>query len=419
MPGWKCIALCLLLPTVSLGAQPGFVVRNVRVFDGQRVLEARDVAVIGGRIARIEPASEHGFPDLVTVDGTDATLLPGLMDAHVHVSDSTAADLRQALRLGVTTMFDMFSAGPRFAAMKAIEGEDRADVASVRSAGVGASVPGGHPSQMGGPPFPMITDSSHGQAFVDARIAEGSDYVKIIHDDLAWRGPPVPRLDRGTMAGLIAAAHGRGKLAVVHAMSLDQATAAIEAGADGLVHLFHGPSSPSFVALARRHQVFVIPTLTVLHAGCGEGTGAAVMRDSLLAPWIRPSMRGMMDRPWPATPGVSCDGARANVRALQQAGVPILAGTDAPAPGHAYGASLHQELQLLVRSGLTPVEALTAATEAPARAFRLMDRGRIAPGLRADLVLVAGDPTTDITATRHIVGVWKRGVYVERRPGTS
>lgn len=95
--------------------------------------------------------------------------------------------------------------------------------------------------------------------------------------------------------------------------------------------------------------------------------------------------------------------------------MPILAGTDAPSPGTTYGASLHGELALLVREGLTPVEALTAATSAAARAFRLRGRGFIRAGSRADLVLVDGDPTTDIVATRKIVGVWKAGVEVQRQ----
>jgi imidazolonepropionase-like amidohydrolase len=94
--------------------------------------------------------------------------------------------------------------------------------------------------------------------------------------------------------------------------------------------------------------------------------------------------------------------------------VPILAGTDQHNPGTAPGASLHGELEILVEAGLKPVQALKAATSATAKAFRLTDRGRIAPGLRADLLLVEGDPTVDITATRNIVAVWKAGVEFNR-----
>src|SRR5690606_33101637 len=104
-----------------------------------------------------------------------------------------------------------------------------------------------------------------------------------------------------------------------------------------------------------------------------------------------------------------------NVAALHAAGITVLAGTDAGNPGTAHGASLHGELALLVRAGLTPEQALRAATSAPADAFGLTDRGRIAVGQRADLVLVDGDPLSDITATRQIVRLWKNGVAVDRR----
>ncbi|MEW6737805.1 MAG: amidohydrolase family protein [Acidobacteriota bacterium] len=95
---------------------------------------------------------------------------------------------------------------------------------------------------------------------------------------------------------------------------------------------------------------------------------------------------------------------------LRDAHVLILAGTDAPNPGTAHGLSLHRELELLVQSGLTPLEALASATSAPAQAFCFHDRGHIAEGVRADLVLVNGDPSVNINATRDIVGVWKLGV---------
>jgi imidazolonepropionase-like amidohydrolase len=123
--------------------------------------------------------------------------------------------------------------------------------------------------------------------------------------------------------------------------------------------------------------------------------------------------------PRPAAPpnlaGLGLANLYANLRALRDARVPILAGTDAPNPGLAHGASLHQEMELLVEGGLSPIEALAAATSVPARCFGLHDRGRIAPGLRADLLLVRGDPTLDITTTRDIVSVWKGGVQLERK----
>ncbi|HWM91443.1 MAG TPA: amidohydrolase family protein, partial [Thermoanaerobaculia bacterium] len=99
-----------------------------------------------------------------------------------------------------------------------------------------------------------------------------------------------------------------------------------------------------------------------------------------------------------------------NVRRLHEAGVPILAGTDQAT----HGISIHRDLELLVQAGLEPIDALEGATSAAAKAFGLTDRGRIAKGLRADLVLVQGDPTVNIKATRAIQRVWKTGVEIDR-----
>jgi imidazolonepropionase-like amidohydrolase len=94
--------------------------------------------------------------------------------------------------------------------------------------------------------------------------------------------------------------------------------------------------------------------------------------------------------------------AMRSTRLLHKAGVMVLAGS--------HGASLHRELELLVLTGLSPVEALSAATSVPADVFGLTDRGYVEAGRRADLVLVAGDPSTDITATRAVTRVWHAGV---------
>ena len=99
---------------------------------------------------------------------------------------------------------------------------------------------------------------------------------------------------------------------------------------------------------------------------------------------------------------------------IRAAGVPILAGTVAPNPGTTYGASLHGELELYVEAGFTPIQALVAATSAPAAAFHIPDRGRIALGLRADLLLVSGHPDENILATRNIVAVYNAGNEVDR-----
>jgi imidazolonepropionase-like amidohydrolase len=121
-----------------------------------------------------------------------------------------------------------------------------------------------------------------------------------------------------------------------------------------------------------------------------------------------------MQAEW-AMPGANFDSARASVAAAYRAGVPVLAGTDtntdAAAPGNfTFGDSLHHELELLVDAGLSTTDALRAATVLPAEHFGLTDRGAIAPGRRADLVLVDGDPLHDIRAMRLISRVWCGGI---------
>ncbi|HEX9939548.1 MAG TPA: CIA30 family protein, partial [Longimicrobium sp.] len=210
----------------------------------------------------------------------------------------------------------------------------------------------------------------------------------------------------------------RGKLAVVHPGGLAGARAAMDAGADGLVHLFVDQAPDAgFGRLVAGRRAFVIPTLTVMMSITGTGGGAPLADDARLVPYLSPAEMTVLRQGFPrrsTAPPVSYAAAEAAVRQLLAAGVPILAGTDAGNPGTAHGAAMHRELELLVKAGMTPAQALAAATSAPARAFRLADRGRISAGLRADLLLVEGDPSTDITATRAIAGVWKGGVPLDR-----
>jgi len=254
---------------------------------------------------------------------------------------------------------------------------------------------------------------------VDARIGEGSDYIKIIHDDGSnwkWTTKREPMLDNATMKALVEAAHKRGKLVVVHALLEQQARDAIAAGADGLAYMFSGESiGPDFGELVASHHMFVIPTLATVYWDCGESQGSAVLADAHLGPYIDEEWLGGMKLPQPdPTRNNFCKGTDEGIRQLMDHHVPILTGTDAPVPGTTCGASVHAEMALLVRDGLTPVQAQAAATSVPAHSFRLDDRGWIRPGLRADMLLVEGDPTSDILAARNIVAVGKRGVRVKR-----
>ena len=385
------------------------LVRDVRVFDGERMHAKRSVLIDGAKIvnANFKGAAPAGSS---VVSGAGRTLLPGLIDAHVHAYQH----LELPLVFGVTTQIDMFTAVPLMQEMaRKMAAGANSGQADLFSAGTLATAPGGHGTQYG-MPIPTLTKPEQAQAFVDARIAEGSSFIKIVLED-GTAGMPMTSLDVATMGALIKAAHLRSKLAVVHVSSLANARAALEAGADGLVHLFPGKeidpaAMASLVKLARERHAFVIPTFSVLESVAGLRS-ADILDD--------PAMTALLDRgqsaPLSSPYGKKTNAAllavpKALTLALQKAGVQVLAGTDAGNAGTQHGISLHHEMAALVQAGLTPLQALQAATSKPASAFRLGQRGRILDGYKADLLLVEGDPGFDIANTRRIVTVWKDGV---------
>ena len=387
------------------------VIDHVRIFDGTRVIPQGTVILQGGRIAAV---GEHlARPGNVQeeIDGTGMTLLPGFIDGHTH---SWGDALERALVFGVTTELDMFTAPPFAKQMREEQAKTGAPGrADLYSAGYLATAPGGHGTEYG-MPVPTLTKPEEARGWVDARVAEGSDYIKIILEDGSPYGRKLPTLDQATLTAVVRAAHQRKKLAVVHVSTEDAAKEAIEAGADGLVHVFTDRApEPGFAELVKRHKAFVTPTLTVVESTTGTPSGKTLPDDPRLAPYLKDDEATNLRRGFPAHK-LDFQNALAAVRQLAKAGVPILAGTDAPNPGTAHGASIHRELELLVSAGLSPTQALAAATATPARIFGLQDRGRIAPGLRADLVLVKGDPTTDITSTRDVQRIWKAGHEVVR-----
>ncbi len=383
--------------------------RNVRLFDGQKVVGTRDVLVKDGKIAGIGKLKVTGA---TVVDGTGKTLLPGLIDSHTHTWGDA---LKTALAFGVTTELDMFTTVDLLKTMKAEQAAGKAtNRADLVSAGILVTAPGGHGTEYG-MPIPTITKPEEAQAFVDARIAEGSDFIKIVLDDGSAYGTSFATISKETLKAVIDAAHARKKLAVVHPGTLAGMRAAIDAGADALVHLtVDQQPDAAFGFDAKKRGIFVIPTLTVLKSMGGTGGAAPLVEDKRVVPYLtKPEIEQLkagfrMRKPPEYSPAVNA------IKQLRAAKVPILAGTDAGNPGTSHGSALHRELELLVEAGLTPTEALIAATSAPARAFNLDDRGRIEIGRRADLLLVNGDPTKDITATRDIAGIWKSGVPFDR-----
>ena len=404
---WSCTVRSEPAPVVppdDAVPEQSFAIVAVKIFDGDAFRSDQDVWVEDGRIRTVGEGLD--LPeDLPRVDGRGQTLTPGLIDSHVHTFGTTLED---AVRFGVTSVLDQATDPALAASKRSARGTlARGDEADFFSAGMLATAPGGHGTQFD---MGMTLEPVHGPgeaaAWVRARKTEGSDWIKIVYEDGVTFGTAIPSLDRETIGALIAAAHAEGLLAVMHVSTLAHALEAIELGADGLVHVW-GDAVVNEAQAARIAEagVFVAPTLSVLTAlsdyiSDREDIGDRNLPEAADDPADRRAARGEV--------------AIENVRRLHAAGVCLLAGTDAPNAGTATGISLHGELQLLVRAGLSSAEALAAATSIPAMSFGIEDRGRIEAGRIADLVLVDGDLERDVSASTRIAGIWKDGYRLER-----
>ena len=394
-------------------------ITNARIFDGKRVIDEQTVVIDGAHIKAVGGELPVGA---TIINAHGATLMPGLIDSHVHTDMS---GLHDALLFGVTTELEM---NGRWSAKQRKEISERNDIADLRSPGMGVTSKGGHPTQYMSSSnnllirfffrYPSVSTPDETVKFVAKQVAAGADYIKIFIEDGSCIGfPGLPVLDNETLLAAVKEAHRFDKMAIAHVTTLEGGKRAIAAGVDGLAHIFfdHQPT-PEFVADIVSSGAFVVPTLVTISTAVGNDA-SALAADKRVSSRLGKVWLDSLSRSVNVYPQGKLEDAFAGVMTLHKAGVDILAGSDVSEPlpilgGLAHGASLHNELQLLVRAGLTPIEALRAATSTPARRFGLIDRGRIVPGARADLLLVDGDPTTNISDTLSIRAVWRQGTQL-------
>lgn len=381
---------------------------NVRVFDGERVADANAVRFDGDRIVAVGDQSVISAEDNI-VDGDGCTLTPGLIDAHIHLLPGAA---EQALDFGITTMLDMFSK-PEQLQEHLNRSPSDTSAATIYSAGVGATAPGGHPSMMYAP-FPYVQGPSDASAFIRTRIAEGSSFLKVFYEggqSIEWA---MPSLSAETLTELVTVAHEYGLKVVAHATDPADAVTAACLGVDILAHSPFDRLSDEQIEQIAAQGTAIISTLSIVDGFPQPGAPMPLLTHADLAERLGDKwtevIAGQGQRWIP--PGMpSFENAFSNIRSLHEAGCQILAGTDSPNPGTVHGASLHRELLHLVHAGLSPIEALQSATNIPAQIFNLETIGRIAPGHIADLLLIDGNPDADIEKISAIRGVWKAGAF--------
>ena len=377
----RITALLLMVLTVSIAqAQDSFIIKNVKVFDGENIIESTSVLVENGIITTISnKISLKDYDNIEVIDGNGKTLMPALSNAHVHAW--APQSLMEAARAGVLNVMDMHGVETYQVAMRQLR--DSTNYANYYVAGFAATAPEGHGTQFG---FPVATLSKPEEAaqFIEDRVNANVDYIKIIVEP--WKAT----LDSETVAELIKEAHKADKIAVVHVSRLDDAIDVISNNADGLVHIWWDKEleATKLKTLKENKTFFVIPTLlTTLKAfeSFGDGADKFLTKEQLLS----------------------------EVKKMYDAGIPILAGTDPPNLDINYGTDLHKELQLLSESGMPNIEVLKAGTSNISKAFNLENTGLIKEGYFADLILIEGDVTKDIEAISNIKTVWKKGKKVK------
>jgi imidazolonepropionase-like amidohydrolase len=419
--------------------------------DGSDAIRPHSTVVIDGpRISAVGPSASTPVPKGArVVDGAGKWLIPGLIDGHVHFFQSgnfytrpdgldltkrvpyasevarnkarLAATFKVWIASGVTTVVDVGGPMWNFQVRQAARSAEAAPYVAV--AGPLVSMVADPKLELDDPPIIKAASAQEGVALVARQLAFKPDYIKVwfIHQ---------PGTDLAAQEAIVRAvgeaAHQAGVPLAVHATELQTAKAALRAGADYLVHSVQDePVDAEFLALIKRNKALYCPTLWVLSgyrtafAGLWRPTPA---EQRLADPQILSMMRDLehipkeelppriVERMAEAKPAEPPSMMLRNLKAVHDAGVPVVMGTDAGNIGTLHGPSVFREMALMQDAGLTPLQVLRAATVTGARAARReAEVGTIAAGAPADLVLLDADPAVDIGNAARIDRVFRSG----------
>ena len=422
--------------TIFEGARVIYDARRAPIEDGAFVVDNGRIVAVGKRGSiRAPEGAAH-------VDLTGKTVMPALIDAHIHIGyqkglvysadNYTRENLTDQLHryeyVGVAAVMSL-GTDPGDLPFQLRSEQERNGGVLFRWAGRGLAAPNAGPNDPALKPSAYgVTTEEEARAAVRTEIARHVDFIKIWVDD---RNGTVKKLSPVLYRAIIDEAHQHGTRVIAHVFYLDDAKDLVRAGVDGFAHLVRDKELDNeAVALIRERKVLIMPNLGL--AESRTYPEAPPWLDDPLLKEVAPAAEIARVR---ASYGVGREGAspatrspesikaaqetyrimQKNLTMLNAAGAVIGFGTDAGAvPDYFYAYTAHRELQLMTRAGMTAVQALTAATATNASFLRMPDHGTLERSHSADFIVLDGNPLDDIANTQKIARVYLRGREVDR-----
>ncbi|MFS4447349.1 amidohydrolase family protein [Maribacter sp. 2307UL18-2] len=409
------------------------LIKNVHIFNGKdsSLVLNKDVLVENGFIERItEHSKTKNDQTYHIIDGNGKTLMPGLIDAHVHLSGSGAVpwenvsadetyNLKAYLHSGITTVFDLGGMASDIEKLSQEVGKGELLGPTIYHSHIPITVKNGHPipltKEILGWPLrsfinmlaPTIEKADDAEKVIQEYLEENVDYVKIIYDRIP---PDSPVMSYDVLQALIDQAHGKGYKVFVHIGSPQNAVDAVNAGADILAHgVWRGKLTPGQADIIASSKVPIIYTLAafqnVNNINKGEYYPEGI--DTLLVPKI------ILD-PVTGAKGLDVESQKTmkaffddvtdksqflfdNFTLLKERNVQFILGTDSSLPGTYAGSTYLQEIDALKAYGLSNFEILSGATHLPSKLFLdNPDFGTVEVGKKADLLLINGNPLENL-----------------------